>query len=135
LLYVAVALLYSRPALARRGTGGEYHVLALTALLGIYVLASAGNLLSLYIGVELLALSLYAMIAFDRESPVSAEAAMKYFVLGSIASGMLLYGISLVYGLTGTLALDEVALRLTAEPSLGMVAGVAFVVVAIAFKF
>ncbi|MGD9597880.1 MAG: NADH-quinone oxidoreductase subunit NuoN [Steroidobacteraceae bacterium] len=135
LLYVAVALLYSRPALARRGTGGEYHVLALTALLGIYVLASAGNLLSLYIGVELLALSLYAMIAFDRESPVSAEAAMKYFVLGSIASGMLLYGISLVYGLTGTLALDEVALRLTAEPALGMVVGVAFVVVAIAFKF
>lgn len=136
LLFTAVALLYSRPALARGGfAGGEYYVLALTALLGIFVLASAGNLLSLYIGVELLALSLYAMVAFDRESPVAAEAAMKYFVLGSIASGMLLYGISLVYGLTGTLDLGEVAQRLAAQPSLGMIVGVAFVVVAIAFKF
>ncbi len=136
LLFVAVALLYSRPYMERRRiAGGEYYVLALTALLGIFVLASAANLLTLYIGVELLALSLYAMIAFDRESPVSAEAAIKYFVLGSIASGMLLYGISLVYGLTGTLALDEIAQRLTTEPSLGMVIGVAFVVVAIAFKF
>ena len=136
LLFTAIALLYSGPALARRGiAGGEYYVLALTALLGIFVLASAGNLLSLYIGVELLALSLYAMIAFDRESPVSTEAAMKYFVLGSLASGMLLYGISLVYGLTGTLDLGEVAQRLTVEPSLGMIVGVAFVVVAVAFKF
>lgn len=136
LLFVAVMLVYSAPAIARRGiAGGEYRILALTALLGIFVLASAGSLLTLYVGVELLALSLYAMIALDRESPVSAEAAMKYFVLGSIASGMLLYGISLVYGLTGTLDLGEVAQRLTAEPSLGMVVGVAFVVVAIAFKF
>jgi NADH-quinone oxidoreductase subunit N len=136
LLFTAVTLLYSRPALVRRGiAAGEYYVLALTALLGIFVLASAGNMLSLYIGVELLALSLYAMVAFDRESPVAAEAAMKYFVLGSIASGMLLYGISLVYGLTGTLDLAEVGQRLAAEPSLGMIVGVAFVVVAIAFKF
>ncbi|MBV6418264.1 MAG: NADH-quinone oxidoreductase subunit N [Steroidobacteraceae bacterium] len=136
LLYVAVALLYSRPSLARRAIpGGEYYVLSLTALLGIFVLASAANLLTLYIGVELLALSLYAMIAFDRESPVSGEAAMKYFVLGSIASGMLLYGISLVYGITGSLALDSIALQLASEPSLGMIVGVGFIVVAIAFKY
>ncbi|MBX3695016.1 MAG: NADH-quinone oxidoreductase subunit NuoN [Steroidobacteraceae bacterium] len=136
LLFTAVSLLYSRPYLDRRGIGGgEYYVLALTALLGIHVLASAGNLLSLYIGVELLGLSLYAMVAFDRESGVAAEAAMKYFVLGSIASGMLLYGISLVYGLTGTLALGELAQHLAAEPGLGLIVGAGFIVAAIAFKF
>jgi len=136
LLFTAVALLYSRPYLERRGiAGGEYYVLALTALLGIYVLASANHLLSLYLGVELLALSLYAMVAFDRDSGVAAEAAMKYFVLGSIASGMLLYGISVVYGLTGTLAIDELARQLAGEPSLGLIAGTVFVIAAIGFKF
>ena len=136
LLFTAVSLLYSRPYLERRGMrGGEYYVLALTSLLGIYVLASAGNLLSLYVGVELLALSLYAMVAFDRESGVATEAAMKYFVLGSIASGMLLYGISLIYGLTGSLALDAIAQNIGAEPGLGLIVGVVFVVAAIAFKF
>jgi len=137
LLFTAVSLLYSRPYLERRGMrGGEYYVLALTSLLGIFVLASAGNLLSLYVGVELLALSLYAMVAFDRESGVATEAAMKYFVLGSIASGMLLYGISLIYGLTGTLALDAIAQNLGGgQPGLGLIVGVVFVVAAIAFKF
>jgi NADH-quinone oxidoreductase subunit N len=135
-VFVAVALLYSRPFLERRGmVGGEYYVLALTALLGIFVLASAANLLTLYIGVELLSLSLYAMVAFDRDSSVAGEAAMKYFVLGAIASGMLLYGMSLLYGLTGTLALGEIAQRLTVEPSGGLLLGAVFVVAAIAFKF
>ena len=69
-------------------------MLALTALLGIFVLVSANSLLTVYIGVELLALSVYAMVAFDRDNGIAAEAAMKYFVLGAIASGMLLYGMS-----------------------------------------
>jgi NADH-quinone oxidoreductase subunit N len=97
LLVVAVALLYSRAYLENRSIlGGEYYVLALTALLGIFVLVSANSLLTVYLGVELLALSVYAMVAFDRDSGLAAEGAMKYFVLGAIASGALLYGMSLI---------------------------------------
>lgn len=136
MLFVALALLYSRHYLERRGMlRGEYYVLALTALLGIFVIVSAGSLLTLYIGVELLALSLYAMVAFDRESGVAAEAAMKYFVLGAIASAALLYGMSLVYGLTGTLLLAELATALQGTPSLGLIMGIVFLVVGVAFKF
>ena len=135
-LFVAVALLYSRMYLESRDIlRGEYYVLALTALLGIFVLVSANSLLTVYIGVELLALSLYAMVAFDRESGVAAEAAMKYFVLGAIASGTLLYGMSIVYGLTGTLDLGVIATKLNAPQSLGVILGLAFIVVAVAFKF
>jgi len=87
---IAVALLYSREYLERRGMmRGEYYVLSLTALLGVFVMVSANSLLTVYIGVELLALSLYAMVAFDRDSGIAAESAMKYFVLGAIASGMI----------------------------------------------
>jgi NADH-quinone oxidoreductase subunit N len=101
---VAVSLLYSREYLQRNGLfRGEYFVLALVALLGVMVMVSAGNLLTVYLGVELLSLSLYAMVAFDRDSGVAAESAMKYFVLGAIASGTLLYGFSILYGVTGTL--------------------------------
>ena len=129
-LFVAVALLYSRPALQARGLlKGEYYVLVLTALLGICVMVSAGSLLSVYIGVELLALSLYALVAFDRDSGVAAESAMKYFVLGAIASGCLLYG------MTGTLLLGEIGAVLQGEPSLGVIMGIVFLVVGIAFKF
>jgi len=134
-LVVAVALLYSRSYLIQRNIlRGEYYVLALTALLGIFVLVSANSLLTVYLGVELLALSVYAMVAFDRDSGISAEAAMKYFVLGAIASGALLYGMSLIYGLTGTLDLGELAVRLSTPTSLGVVMGVVFIVVAVAFK-
>ena len=134
LLFVAVTLVYSRGYMEARGTSrGEYYVLSLTALLGIFVLTSANSLLTVYIGVELLALSVYAMVAFDRDNGVAAEAAMKYFVLGAIASGVLLYGMSIVYGLTGTLALDELAVKL-ASPTPGAVLGLAFIVVAVAFK-
>lgn len=134
-LVVAVALLYSRMYLENRDIlRGEYYVLALTALLGIFVLISANNLLTVYIGVELLALSVYAMVAFDRESGVAAEAAMKYFVLGAIASGTLLYGMSIIYGLTGSLDLGVIATKLTASGSLGVILGVTFIVVAVAFK-
>ena len=134
-LFVAVALLYSRAYLENRNIQrGEYYVLALTALLGIFVLVSANSLVTVYLGVELLALSVYAMVAFDRDSGVSAESAMKYFVLGAIASGTLLYGMSLIYGLTGTLDLGEIAVRLHAPLSAGVVLGLTFIVVAVAFK-
>ena len=134
-LLVAVALLYSRTYLENRSLlRGEYYVLALTALLGIFVLVSAGSLLTVYLGVELLALSVYAMVAFDRDSGISAESAMKYFVLGAIASGALLYGMSLIYGLTGTLDLGEIAARLRAPNSAGVILGLTFIVVAVAFK-
>lgn len=135
-LVVAVALLYSREYLENRGIlRGEYFVLALTALLGIFVLVSANSLLTVYIGVELLALSVYAMVAFDRDSGIAAESAMKYFVLGAIASGALLYGMSMIYGLTGTLLLDDLSTKLTGgELSAGALIGLVFIVVAVAFK-
>src|SRR5215469_11346666 len=134
-LFVAVALLYSRAYLENRNIlRGEYYVLALTALLGIFVLVSANNLLTVYLGVELLALSVYAMAAFDRDSGISAEAAMKYFVLGAIASGALLYGMSLIYGLSGALNLTDIAARLHPPLSLGVILGLSFIVVAVAFK-
>jgi NADH-quinone oxidoreductase subunit N len=134
-LAAGLALFYSQGYLDRRGIrGGEYHVLTLTALLGICVLASAGNLLSVYLGVELLSLSLYALVAFDRDAGVAAEAAIKYFVLGAIASGTLLYGMSFLYGLTGTLDLDKLA-TVSASHGAGFVIAVTFIVVAVAFKF
>jgi NADH-quinone oxidoreductase subunit N len=135
---VAVAFLYSREYLQRRGLfKGEYFVLGLVALLGVMVMTSASNLLIVYLGVELLSLSLYAMVAFDRESGVAAESAMKYFVLGAISSGALLYGFSIVYGLTGTLQLDALAERIAAvgPSNIGLVFGLAFIIVGIAFKF
>ena len=96
-LAVAVTLVYSRKYLRDRSLfRGEYYVLALFGLLGIMVMISAHSFLSLYLGLELLSLSLYAMVAFSRDSPVAAEAAMKYFVLGAIASGTLLYGMSML---------------------------------------
>ena len=135
-LTIAVALLYSREYLERRGINrGEYYVLALTSLLGIFVMVSANSLLTVYIGVELMSLSLYAMVAFDRENGTAAESAMKYFLLGAIASGILLYGMSLIYGLNGTLKLDDLAAKAAGEPSLGVILGLVFMVVAVAFKF
>jgi NADH-quinone oxidoreductase subunit N len=135
---VAVSFLYSREYLQRRGLfKGEYFILALVALLGVMVMVSAGSLLTVYLGVELLSLSLYAMVAFDRESGVAAESAMKYFVLGAISSGTLLYGFSIVYGVTGTLQLDELAVgvREVGPANLGLIFGLAFIIVGIAFKF
>jgi len=134
-LSIGLALFYSQPYLDRRGIhGGEYQVLALTALLGICVLVSANSLLTVYLGIELLSLSLYALVAFDRDSGVAAEAAIKYFVLGAIASGTLLYGMSMLYGLTGTLDLDKLA-TVSAAHGAGFVIAVTFIVVAVAFKF
>ena len=135
---VAAAFLYSRDYLIQRGLfKGEYFVLALFATFGIFVLTSAGSLLTLYMGVELLALSQYALVAFDRDSPVAAESAMKYFVLGAIASGLLLYGISILYGVTGTFDLAALASRVDAGAAnqIGLLFGLAFLLAGIAFKF
>jgi len=135
---VAVSLLYSREYLQRNGLfRGEFFILTLVALLGVMVMVSAGNLLTVYLGVELLSLSLYAMVAFDRESGVAAESAMKYFVLGAISSGALLYGFSILYGVAGTLQLDELAVsvREVGAGNLGLIFGLTFVIVGIAFKF
>ena len=135
---VAVAFLYGHGYLqVRRILKGEYYVLGLFALLGIMVLISANSLVTLYLGVELLALSLYAMVAFNRESAVSAEAAIKYFVLGSIASGALLYGMSIIYGVTGSLELGVISNAALQMPAgqIGLLFGLAFIVVGVAFKF
>lgn len=115
---------------------GEFYALSLFALLGVMIMISAGSMLSLYLGLELLALSSYALVAIDRDSPRGSEAGMKYFILGSLASGILLYGISLVYGAVGTLQLDAVSQALSAgvDDSLMMAFGLAFIVVGIAFK-
>ena len=128
---------YSRIHLEPRGSmRGEYFVLGLFAVLGMMVLVSAGGFLTLYLGLELLSLSLYAMVALDRDSRLGCEVAMKYFVLGALASGMLLYGISMIYGSTGRLDFTEIAAALAAPGAmrLTMVLGLVFVVVGVAFK-
>ena len=135
---VAVVFLYSRQYLKDRGVyKGEYYLLGLFALLGIQVMISAYSMLTMYLGLEILSLSLYALVAFDRESPVAAEAAIKYFVLGAIASGCLLYGISIVYGVTGSLLLPEInsALLGAGPDQVAVLVGLAFILVGIAFKF
>jgi NADH-quinone oxidoreductase subunit N len=135
---VAVAFLYGYGYLrVRKLAKGEYFILGLFALLGIMVLVSANSLVTLYLGVELLALSQYAMVAFNRESSVAAESAIKYFVLGSIASGALLYGMSIIYGVTGSLELGLVS-SVTAQMQagqIGLLFGLAFIIVGVAFKF
>ena len=105
-----VLLVYSRAYLGPRDLlKGEFYALSLFAMLGMMVMISANHFLTIYLGLELLTLSLYALVALQRDSAVASEAAMKYFVLGALASGMLLYGMSMIYGATGTLTLTEVA--------------------------
>lgn len=138
LLVTGAAFVYAKPYLMDRGLfKGEFYVLALFAVLGMMVLVSAGNLLSLYIGLELLALSSYALVALDRDNRLATEAAMKYFVLGSLASGMLLYGMSMVYGATGSLDIASIHASLDGlgENRGILLLGVVFLVVGIAFKF
>jgi NADH-quinone oxidoreductase subunit N len=128
---------YSREYLRVRGMlRSEYFVLGLFAVVGMMVMASASHFLTLYLGLELLSLSLYAMIAFQRDSARATEAAMKYFVLGAIASGMLLYGLSLIYGMTRSLDINTVREALTAikPDNVVLILGLVFVVAAIAFK-
>src|ERR1022692_148505 len=138
LLTVAVVFTYSTEYLRRRAIlKGEYFVLGLFATLGILVLLSAASLLTLYLGLELMSLCLYTMVAFDRESGTAAEAAIKFFVLGSLASGTLLYGMSIIYGVTGSLQLNEIAVALHngLAGNVGVLFGIAFLIVGIGFKF
>jgi NADH-quinone oxidoreductase subunit N len=138
LAVVAGVFLYSRNYLKEHGIfKGEYYLLGLFALLGIQVMISAYSLLTLYLGLEMLSLSLYSLVAFERDNPVAAEAAIKYFVLGAIASGCFLYGISLIYGVTGTLQLSEIsrALMQSGATEIVPLVGLAFILVGIAFKF
>jgi NADH-quinone oxidoreductase subunit N len=135
----ALSLVYIWPFLRERGLyRGEVPVLVMFATVGMMLMVSAGSLPMLYVGLELLALCQYALVATDRDSPLASEAAIKYFVLGALASGMLLYGLSLVYGATGSLDLD--AIHLAAMTAAGdsrtlLLTGVVFVVAGIAFKF
>ncbi len=138
LLTVAVVFVYSTDYLQRRAIlKGEYYVLGLFATLGAMVLISAGSLITLYLGLELMSLCLYAMVAFDRESGIAAESAIKYFVLGSMASGTLLYGMSIVYGVTGSLELAAIAgaAHNGLGGNIGLVFGIAFLIVGVGFKF
>jgi NADH-quinone oxidoreductase subunit N len=131
------AFLYAKGYLQDRNVfKGEYYVLGLFAVLGMMVMVSAHSLLTVYLGLELLSLSLYAMVAMHRDSPAASEAAMKYFVLGALASGLLLYGISMIYGATGSLVLSEVAVASVAagDRDLVLVFGLVFLVVGVAFK-
>ena len=107
--FVAIAFVYARDYLRANDLHkGEYYLLGLFGLLGMMIMISANSMLSMYLGLETLALSQYALVAFDRNNANSAEAAMKYFVLGAIASGALLYGISWIYGVTGALEFPDV---------------------------
>jgi NADH-quinone oxidoreductase subunit N len=128
---------YSRDYLRVRGLErAEYYVLGLFGVVGMMVMVSASHFLTLYLGLELLSLSLYAMVAFNRDSGQSTEAAMKYFVLGAMASGMLLYGMSMLYGVTGSLELTAVRQAITTmNPNdIVLILGLVFVVVGVAFK-
>ncbi|MDR2451280.1 MAG: NADH-quinone oxidoreductase subunit NuoN [Candidatus Accumulibacter sp.] len=131
-LFYSRAYVRARPEMAR----GEFYVLSLFATLGMMVMISASHLLTVYIGIELLSLSLYAMVAMNRSSVAATEAAMKYFVLGALASGLLLYGMSMLYGAAETLEIPMLAARLlSGEMDLDIVLfGLVFVVAGIAFK-
>src|SRR5690625_4131929 len=108
--FAALSFLYAGRYLRERDIlHGEFYVLGLFGVLGMMVISSAYSLLTVYLGLELLSLCLYTMVAFNRESRLAAEAAMKYFVLGALSSGILLYGMSMLYGVTGTLELAAVA--------------------------
>ncbi len=112
----------------------EYPILVLLATLGMLLMVSANDLISLYLGLEMQALSLYVVAAINRDSLRSTEAGLKYFVLGALSSGMLLYGASLIYGFTGHTGFEGIAAAMTSERSLGMVFGIVFVLAGIAFK-
>ncbi len=132
-LAIGFMLVYAQGYARDRGMWkGELFTLTLFALLGIMLMISANNLLVIYLGLELQALSLYALVALRRDDARSSEAAMKYFVLGALASGFLLYGMSMLYGSSGTLDINELARRVASRVSL--VLGVVFVIAGLAFK-
>lgn len=137
-LVSALSMIYTWPYLRERGLyQGEISVLMLFATVGMMLMVSAGTLVMVYVGLEMLALCSYALVALDRDNPLASEAGIKYFVLGSLASGLLLYGLSLVYGATGSLHLSEIATAASqaTDTKLMLVTGVVFMVTGIAFKF
>jgi NADH-quinone oxidoreductase subunit N len=134
---VMAILVYSRDYIALRGMfRGEFFALVMFATLGMMVMISANSMLTLYLGLELLSLALYAMVALQRDSATATEAAMKYFVLGALASGMLLYGMSMIYGATGTLEITRIASVIADDgaKNLVLVFGLVFLVAGIGFK-
>ena len=137
LFTVGVGLVYGRGYLAARGMDRpEFYLLTVLMTLGMMVMVSAAHMLPLYIGLEMMSLSLYGMVAFDRDSARSTEAAMKYFVLGALASGLLLYGMSMVYGATGALDFVSISAALTdgGANELVLTFGLVFLMAGIAFK-
>jgi NADH-quinone oxidoreductase subunit N len=140
-LTVGMTLVYSRQYASDRdmlsgNLGGEFYVLALFAMMGQMVMISGSNLLSIYLGVELMSLSLYALVAMRRDNVRATEAAMKYFVLGALASGFLLYGMSMLYGATGTLdigGISAAAASGTINKTI-LIFGLVFLVAGLAFK-
>jgi NADH-quinone oxidoreductase subunit N len=140
-LTMAMTLVYARQYSTDRGMlggnlGGEFYVLALFSMLGQMVMISANNFLTIYLGLELMSLSLYALVALRRDDARATEAAMKYFILGALASGFLLYGMSMLYGATGSLDISEVAKKIgsgSVNPSI-LTFGLVFVVAGLAFK-
>jgi NADH-quinone oxidoreductase subunit N len=138
LLGALIMLVYTRQYMQLRNLfKGEYYALLLFSVLGMMVMISGQSMLTIYVGLELLSLCLYALVAMNRDDAASSEAAMKYFVLGALASGMLLYGMSMIYGMTGSLDITDIASVLnesnTKNPVL--ILGLVFVVAGIAFKF
>ena len=132
-----IAILMSASYMRQMGIAKfEYPILILLATLGMMVMISANNLMSLYVGLELQSLSLYVLAALNRDRSRSTEAGLKYFVLGALSSGMLLYGVSLIYGFAGTTDFDTLATTLKAmhEPQIGIIVGMVFLMAGLAFK-
>lgn len=136
-LGTSLILVYTRKYLQDRNLyRGEFYAMVLFGLLGMMIMVSGHNLLTIYIGLELLSLCLYSLVAFDRDNAKASESAMKYFVLGALASGMLLYGMSMLYGMTGSLDVSDIANNIVQQPkSPVLIMGLVFVVAGIAFKF
>ena len=134
-LISAVGLILGEPWLKRiGGSRFEYPILILLAALGMGMMASAGDLISLYIGVELQSLALYVLAAFRRDDPKASEAGLKYFILGALSSGILLYGASLIYGFAGSTKFTDIAAAVQAGAGTGVIFGVVFLICGLAFK-
>jgi NADH-quinone oxidoreductase subunit N len=137
-ILMLLTFIYSRDYIKSQNiAAGEFHLLGLFSALGMLVLTSANSLLMIYLGLELLSLPLYTLVALKRDSVICAEAGMKYFIMGALASGMLLYGMSILYGITGHLVLGDISLALQQTQGVTQVmAGFAlvFIIVGLAFK-
>ncbi len=140
MMFVGTSLIfvYTRKYLQdRQMFRGEFYAMVLFGLLGMMIMVSGQSLLTIYMGLELLSLCLYSLVAFDRDNTRASEAAMKYFVLGALASGMLLYGMSMLYGMTGSLDVNDIANHIAEQQKNNpvLLMGLVFVVAGIAFKF